>query len=167
MPPKPTSDDTALDQHTAKVPVGRTRPATLDEDLVPDTMFRPDAVLALAGPLPANLSPFEQHIALLVDGVRPVARIRKKSGVSSADLRIALAGLRDKKLLRLAGIVEEAIGSLAAEIKHDFEEDVTIPGKGEVIPTHVMAEIRSMLDEEDLANTSPIPLAPKPGEDDD
>ena len=150
--------------------MGRIRPATLEETERREDLFRPDAVLALTGAVPMDLSAFETHVAALVDGVRPVARIRKKSGVTSADLRIALAGLCDRKLLRLVGVVEEAVGALANDIAADVAQrsaasldvpmpradasdldDVTMPhGTAGAVPRHVMAEIQSMLDEQEL-----------------
>ena len=99
-------DDPALEMHTAALPIGRVRPATLDESEKRELYFRADAVLALRSPLPADASPFEQHVAGFIDGFRPVARIRKKTGLSAADIRIALASLYDKKLLALTGLVE-------------------------------------------------------------
>ncbi|HEY4223536.1 MAG TPA: hypothetical protein VGO62_19395 [Myxococcota bacterium] len=155
MAAKPPSDDDGnLSNHTRGVPVGRVRPATLDEDMAAATVFRPDAVLALiGGAVPDDLPAFEKHVAGLIDGVRPVARIKKKAGVSSSDLRIALASLNDRKLLRVTGIVEEAIGALAQEIKEQlngFETEVTMPrAVPAAVPMHVMAEIQSMLDEDD------------------
>ena len=154
MATRPTSDDSALERHTRGVPVGRVRPATLDETESRDAMLRPDAVLALTGAVPADIGPFEQHVAGLIDGVRPVARLRKKSGVSSADLRIALGSLLDRKLLRLVGVVEEAIGELAREIEKELalqqDQGLTDPtGRHDVIPHNVMADIQSMLEELD------------------
>jgi hypothetical protein len=162
MPPKTTTDDGKLSNHTRGVPVGRVRPATMEEDLAPETIFRPDAVLSLAGGVPADLPAFEQHVAALVDGVRPVARIRKKSGVSSADLRIALSSLRDRKLVRVTGIVEEAVGELAADIAAHLAEkpedgNTMSRANPELIPPHVMREIQSMIEEDDAENEFDAP----------
>lgn len=153
---RPTTDEGMLERHTRGTPMGVVRPVSLDEDLAPDTFFRPDAVLTLTGPAPADLGPFEAHIASLIDGARPVARLRKKSGVSSADLRIALGALRDRNLLRVSGIVVEAVGEVAADIARDLAEQkqtiddaTSVPrGRPDIVPPHVMAEIRSMLDED-------------------
>ena len=143
---RPITDESILDRHTGALPVGRIRPATLEEAERREDLFRPDAVLALTRALPADLSAFEQHVAALVDGVRPVARLRRKSGVGSADLRIALAGLCDRGLLRLAGIVEEAPGKPAGSTGIE----TTTPGSAAgVIPPGVMAEIWEMIDEDD------------------
>lgn len=141
-PAKP--DEEFFESHTHGHVLGRARPAHLDEGNKREDFYRPDAVLAIIGTVPADLSAFEAHVANLIDGVRPVARIRKKAGVSSADLRIALGGLCDRGCVRLAGIVEQAAGPLA---------DQTSAGKNkDVIPSHVMAEIQSMLDEDDAAD---------------
>lgn len=175
---RPISDEGQLERHTRETPMGRIRPATLEETERREDFFRPDAVLALTGAPPMDVSPFEAHVAALIDGARPVARIRKKSGVSSADLRIALAALCDRKLLRLVGVVEEAVGSLANDIAADVAQraqevivlplppgydeplpapedvdvdDVTMPhGAAGIVPRHVMAEIQLMMDEQDL-----------------
>jgi hypothetical protein len=184
--------------------MGRIRPARLDEDSRED-MLRADAVLALTASLPSDLSAFENFVATLIDGVRPVARIKKKANVSSQDLRIALNGLADRNLVRLAGIVEEAIGTLARDIAQmkaappeptakviilplpaelsdpsslssspavalisaadiagnhpradatsnaNFLNEPTITDADGPIPLHVMAEIRAMIDEDELA----------------
>ncbi len=120
-------------------------------------MFRPDAVLELVAPLPEDAAPIEAHVGGLIDGVRPVARLRKKSGLSSDDLRVAIGQLRDRRVLKLAGVVEEAIGPWADDIAAEIAErarasdDHSIRGAGEYIPPHVMAEIQSMVDEEERA----------------
>lgn len=158
--PRRITDDSVLERHTRGVPLGRVRPATLEEGARREDLFRPDAVLSLAGALPSDLSVFEMHIAALIDGMRPVARIRKKSGVTSADLRIALGALADRKLLLLTGIVEEAVGEVATEISRelaanevldaaDFDVPTLNQAVPDIIPPHVMAEIQSMIDDDD------------------
>lgn len=146
MTTKPVNDEGALSQHTGALPVGRVRPVTLDEGESREIMLRADAVLALTGPVPADIGAFEQHVAALIDGVRPVARIRTKSGVSSADLRIALASLCDRHLLRLAGIVVET----AVTIKETQRtRDGETGSRPDLIPAHVMMEIAAMMEEDD------------------
>src|SRR5207248_1487040 len=140
-------DDPALEMHTAALPVGRVRPATLDESEKRELYFRADAVLALRAALPGDASPFEQHVAGFIDGFRPVARIRKKTGLSASDLRIALASLYDKKLLALTGLVEPSeldVTKMARPIPAaQGDEDSRFSADGvEVIPPHVMAEIQ-------------------------
>jgi hypothetical protein len=145
-------DERSFETITGGIPIGRVRPVTIEEDLKPDTMFRADAVLALTGPAPGDLSPFEAHVAGLIDGVRPVARVRKKSGVSSSDWRIALNGLAARKLLRVVGIVEEAVGVFEADITHDLatSQNTVAGAQGDVIPPNVMLEIQRMLAEEEI-----------------
>lgn len=143
---KRSSDDGNLSLHTGAMPMGRVRPATLDEADKRETMFRPEAVLALTTALPADIGPFEAHVAGFIDGMRPVARIRSKSGVSSADLRIALAQLCDRHLLRLAGLVEEVAVKVAGDPPHDDTMTRAAPDR---VPVHVMAEIQSMIDEDE------------------
>jgi len=104
---------------TAAYTLGRVRPATIDEVAEPNMVFRPDAVLALDGGVPVDVSDLERKVAALIDGVRPIARVRKKCGASLPDLRIAIAGLRDRGLLVVVGVVEEAAGELAADIAAD------------------------------------------------
>lgn len=151
MTSKPLTDDGLLSRHTGALPVGRVRPVTLEEEERRETMFRADAVLALTGPVPTDIGAFEQHVASLIDGVRPVARIKSKSGVSSADLRIALASLCDRRLLRLAGIVVEAppVKMQDTVVKRDKDGN-TLPGVvPDLIPPHVMADIVAMMEEDD------------------
>lgn len=143
---KPVSDDGALSLHTGALPVGRVRPVTIDESASREVMLRADAVLALTGPVPADIGAFEQHVASLLDGVRPVARIKTKSGVSSSDLRIALASLCDRGLLRLAGIVVETAVTIKETQRRPEGETGSTP---DLIPAHVMMEIAAMMDEDD------------------
>ena len=150
-------DDPALEMHTAALPVGRVRPATLDESEKRDLYLRADAVLALTKPLPADATPFERHVAGFIDGFRPVARIRKKTGLSGSDIRIALASLYDKHLLALTGLVEPANiepHKAARAVRASLaDEDSRVTADGvEVIPPHVMAEIQAMLEEEEAQN---------------
>lgn len=150
-------DDGHLSAHSSGTLIGRVRPPTVEEKASAEAMFRPEAVIELAGAPPADLSAFEQHVASLIDGVRPVARLKKKSGLSSDDLRVALGLLRDRKLLALVGIVVEAIGPWADDIQAEIaertrgSEDHSVKGSGEYIPPHVMAEIQTMVDEEERA----------------
>lgn len=143
---KPVSDDGALSLHTGALPVGRVRPATLDESQSREAMFRADAVLALTAPVPADIGAFEQHVASLLDGVRPVARVKTRSGVSSSDLRIALASLCDRGLLRLAGVVVETAVTLKETQRSN---DDNTGSKPDHIPAHVMMEIAAMMSEDE------------------
>ncbi len=152
-----TDDDGRLAAYSRGTLIGRTRPPTAAELQSPEAMFRPEAVLALVAPLPLEATPIELHVGGLVDGVRPVARLKKKSGLSSEDLRVALGQLRDRRALKLVGVVEEAIGPWADDIAAEAaarargSEDHSIKGSGEYIPPHVMAEIQNMVDDEERA----------------
>lgn len=140
----PDVDDcTSVARHV----VGRIRRATVEEVACEADLFRADAVLALAGAVPADLARPEAETARLIDGVRPVARIRKKRGVSSAELRNALRSLHERGLLRLVGIVEEA--GRAAAVDHG-DEDATrrILDSEMMISARAMAEIKAMMDED-------------------
>ena len=138
-----------LSRITGALPVGRVRPGTLEECESREAMFRPDAVLALTRPVGADIGAFEQHVASLVDGVRPVARIRSKSGVSSDDLRIALGSLCDQGLLRLVGIVIEASDAPRPTMQVGPDGSTDPGARPDIIPTHVMADIHAMLAELD------------------
>lgn len=152
-----SDDDVQLSAHSRGTLIGRARRPTAEELGNPEAMFRPEAVLELVAPLPHDAAPIEAHVGGLIDGVRPVARLRKKSGLSSDDLRVAIGQLRDRRVLKLAGVVEEAIGPWADDIAAEIAErarasdDHSIRGAGEYIPPHVMAEIQSMVDEEERA----------------
>jgi hypothetical protein len=112
--------------------------------------LRPDAILSLTRE-DVELSPLERHIAGFMDGYRPVARIKQKSGLNSVDVLQALRGLRKKGLLKLEGVVEEAVGD-ALESHGDTLDDPTMPhGSGEAIPTHIMHEIEVMIAEVEQA----------------
>ena len=70
---------------------------------------------------------------------------------------MAIGQLRDRRVLKLAGVVEEAIGPWADDIAAEIAErarasdDHSIKGSGEYIPPHVMTEIQTMVDEEERA----------------
>jgi hypothetical protein len=71
-------------------------------------LMKPEAVLAQAKDIEkrkAMLSAFELHVLSFVDGVRPVARLRKKTGLSGDDLRIAVGMLAEKNAVVLAGVI--------------------------------------------------------------
>jgi hypothetical protein len=127
--------------------IGRIRQPTRMERADQDTLLRPDAILVVLDH-EIELSPLERHIASLIDGYRPVARVKQKSGLTSADVLQALRGLRKKKVLKLEGVVEEAVGDVL-DSRHDNDlDDPTMPhGSGEAIPTHIMREIELMVAE--------------------
>jgi len=108
--PVPSDDDWAVSSHTRASPMGAVRQPTQAEAARTDVMLRSDAVLLLVeGTDPSTLSPFEQHIVAHLDGVRPIARVRKKTGLSGDDVRIAIGTLRDKQRLRLVGIFDPTL----------------------------------------------------------
>lgn len=157
-----TDDDARLAGHSRGTLIGRTRPPTDAEQASPEAMFRAEAVLTMVAPLPLDVTAIEAHVGTLIDGVRPVARLKKKSGLSSEDLRVALGQLRDRRVLKLVGVVEEAIGAWADDIAAEVAErartpeDHSIKGAGEYIPAHVMAEIQSMIDDEERAKVRAV-----------
>ena len=69
-------------------------------------LMKPEAVLAQAADIEKRksmLSAFELHVLSMIDGKRPVARLRKKTGLSSDDLRIAVGMLAEKNAVVLVG----------------------------------------------------------------
>lgn len=152
---------------------GRIRPATQEEAARPDSLFRPDAVLALTAPVSEDLTASEQRVAGLVDGVRPVARILKRSGSTAVQLRLALAALAERRLLLLTGIVEHADGARLELVDDDLDQ--TSPrGQPELISPRVLAEIDAMFDEDTARSESaglasiddPTDVLPVPDSDD-
>jgi hypothetical protein len=139
--------------------VGRVRRPTRMEIADPDALLRPDAVLALA-PLAADapLTVLERHVGDLIDGFRPVARIKKKSGLGTVDVVLALRQLRERGLLKLVGVVEETFNEMMLD---DFTADIeTMPhGANDVIPPHIMNEIAGMLVEEQGLRAQESPAA--------
>lgn len=128
--------------------VGRVRLPTPKEDADPDCVFHANAVLSLRES-EAVLPPLERHVAQLIDGFRPVARLRKKAGLSSDELIDALRALRARGLLVLTGIIEESADHVPVADDSDDVEATVPHGANDVIPPHVMREIQTMLDEED------------------
>lgn len=134
-------------QDEKKGRAGRVRLPTAKEDADPDVVFHANAVLEVR-PTPIVLPPLERHVAGFIDGFRPVARVRKKSGLSSDELIDALRALRSRGLLVLTGIIE-ATDDTYAPLDPDDSEGTIPRGSHDVIPPHVMLEIEAMLDEED------------------
>jgi tetratricopeptide (TPR) repeat protein len=98
-------------------------------------LMKPEAVLKQAPDLEqrkAMLSPFELHVLSFVDGRRPVARIRKKSGLSPDDVRIAVGMLAEKGAVLLAGRVappdlKNLLGSALEDESASFEGVPVVP----------------------------------------
>jgi hypothetical protein len=123
--------------------IGRVRPPTSEEQRDGRVMLRADAVLSLV-PNDVSLEPLERHVADLIDGHRPVARIKKRSGLSTADVIEGLRKLSARGLVRLLGIVEYA-GAPLVDDANDDADFTSAHGARDVIPPHVMLEIQQML----------------------
>jgi hypothetical protein len=90
-------------------------------------MTRPDAVLLVAPHFDeARLSAFERQVFALIDGLRPVARLGIKAGLSRDDVAVAVAMLASKGAVMLGGVArqrdEDAIRSFDRELDRDTEE---------------------------------------------
>jgi hypothetical protein len=93
-----------IERHVEPVPVYMERST--------QAMLDPDAVLRVCPGADVSsiaLSPFEHQVLALIDGERPVARIRKKGALSMSDTKIALAMLVDRGLLELVGHARPAL----------------------------------------------------------
>lgn len=138
---------TGGDDSTARHTVGRIRAPTIEESGRPESFFRADAVLALTVGEPTGLRPGEAGVARLIDGFRPLARVRRKSGAASVDFRNAVRGLHERGLLRLVGMVEAA--GLASTAEHgDLDATRRVMEAEMMVSPRVMAEIEAMTDEE-------------------
>lgn len=113
--------------------------------------MKPEAVLAQAKDIERRkvaLSPFELHVLSFVDGVRPVARLRKKTGLSGDDLRIAVGMLAEKNAVVLVGFIappamknllvgeldnsdDDLPATYDGKLSHDAAHDVTHDQQGE------------------------------------
>ena len=127
--------------------VGRVRLPSEKEEHDPFAIFHANAVLEVR-PTHLVLPPLERHVAELIDGFRPVARLRKKSGLSSDELLDALRALHTRGLLVLTGIIE-LTDELYARAEPDEFEGTVPRGQHDVIPPHVMHEIQAMIDDEE------------------
>ncbi len=73
------------------------------------TQLRPESVFVRSADVATRvdvLTPIERHVLDLIDGARPMARVRVVAGLESGDLRIVLALLIDKHMIELAGRVQ-------------------------------------------------------------
>lgn len=116
VPPVPPDMDfdSLLAEHTGgmhvEVPPGGVfvpAPAAATNDV--DAMCEPNAVLAWKPGVDLasmQLSPFELYILGMIDGRRPVARIRKKTRLVMSDLKVAIGILAARDLLVLKGTLE-------------------------------------------------------------
>ncbi len=93
------ASDTGLAQREvtmARMYVGGSIQALLMPDAIPE--IAPDLVLDSV-----RVTPFERHVLELVNGKRPVARIKAKARLKDDDFQTALALLADKGFLQLKG----------------------------------------------------------------
>lgn len=97
-------------------------------------LMKPESVLAAAPDVQkrhAAFSPFEQHVLGFIDGKRPVARLRKLTGLSSDDLRIAVGMLAEKGAIELVGTVAPPdLKALLGDLVDDDTRPVPVPIAG-------------------------------------
>lgn len=97
-------------------------------------LMKPEAVLAQAKDIERRkvaLSPFELHVLSFIDGVRPLARLRKKTGLSSDDLRIAVGMLAEKNAVVLVGLIAPpAMKDLLAGELDNSDDDLPVTHDG-------------------------------------
>ncbi len=90
-----------------------------------------DAILEKVGDTTGLLlSSFEEYVLGQIDGVRPVARIQKRMGLTDGDLRIALALLVDKKLVQRKGRATAVGAEIAPLAFADPGDDATTVPRG-------------------------------------
>lgn len=107
-------------------------------------LMKPEAVLAQAADIEQRknvLSPFELHVLSFIDGQRPVARLRVKTGLSMTDLRIAVGMLAEKGAVVLAGNVARPNlkHMLAGELDTDDGIDIELPDDDASAPRDLSA----------------------------
>ena len=93
-------------------------------------MVEPAAVLAWKGDVALGalgLTAIEQHVAALIDGERPVARIAKKAGLSPDDLKVAISMLADRQLLIVKGHLQPDAMALLEPDDLDETGEVVLP----------------------------------------
>lgn len=143
-----------MSTHDRRRRLGRVRSATAEEARDPETLLRPDAVVAISVPHPDGLTVTQQRVASLLDGFRPVARVRTKSALTAPIFKEALKSLAARGALSVVAIVEEGDAELAGLAEESTEasepeDGHTMPrATGDAIPPHVMAEIEAMIEEE-------------------
>lgn len=98
-------------------------------------LMKPEAVLAQAADIEKRkgmLSAFELHVLSMIDGKRPVARLRKKTGLSSDDLRIAVGMLAEKNAVVLVGTIAppDMKRLLDGELGDDDDDEVVAVNAG-------------------------------------
>ncbi|MCP4499163.1 MAG: hypothetical protein GY822_04240, partial [Deltaproteobacteria bacterium] len=81
-------------------------------------LLRNDAILQKISGLSKRtsiLTPYEEHALSFINGKRPVGRIRRKSGMLETELKLALAMLADKGVVKLKGHITKAQKERAKE----------------------------------------------------
>lgn len=140
------SDGNSNPKPGVDVRVGRVRPPTAQELADEDSVLQPGAVLEVKEH-DEVLPPPERHLVGFIDGFRPVARVRRRCGLSPAEFMSALSSIAARGLLTLKGVIEETDD--ASFVYGEDEIEGTLPrGMNDVIPPHVMREIQAMIDEE-------------------
>lgn len=95
------------------------------EDADPLTLTRLTSVLAVrarANPDVADLGPHERMVLALLDGRRSVARVERKSGLSSEDVKRAIGTLGERGLIELRGTLRPDLrGMLGDDIDETGE----------------------------------------------
>jgi len=138
----------------ARIFVGGATQNLLRADAIPERVSKsvPDDV---------ELTPYELHILQYVNGKRPVGRIRRKSGMEDPDVKLALAMLADKKLIRLAGHVSEDRKVAAREKRRSklkAEKAKRRDGRSRSSRSEDAASVDAQL-QQDKTNISPAPTA--------
>lgn len=131
-------------------------------------VIEPDAVLERVPGKSAPLSTFEEFVLAQIDGARPVARVQTRMGLGAGDLRIALALLVDKKLVRRVGRAAPAAPAPAAPPSK--KKPASTPVSPEPEPpartNPITAELPSVPRPPARHVAGPAPLPPEPLPDD-
>lgn len=100
-------------------------------------MCEPNVVLAVkdgVDPSTFPLSPFEKHVLQLIDGLRPVARIRKKSRLVMSDLKIAIGLLGDRGVIVAKGSLRPDMRALVDPNDLDESGERALPLGADGLP---------------------------------
>lgn len=100
-------------------------------------MCEPNVVLAVkdgVDPSTFPLSPFEKHVLQLIDGQRPVARIRKKSRLVMSDLKIAIGLLGDRGVIVAKGSLRPDLRALVDPNDLDESGERALPLGADGLP---------------------------------
>jgi hypothetical protein len=135
-------------------------------------IIEPDAVLERVPGKSAPLSTFEEFVLAQIDGARPVARVQTRMGLGAGDLRIALALLVDKKLVRRVGRAAPVTAAPSpapakkagsSSSSSSSSSSMPEPAAKKAKPTPAPAPASSSTPEpEPPARTNPITSVPRP-----